>query len=241
VGRKANTENVIVLRQGEPDANKEKLLRAAQKLFALHGLAGTQIAQITREAGTGISMFYRYFKDKNDLLETLIVTFLDDLDARLAGALEGVERQAPLEQLFSIRKVFQQVIGMLVSHPELTVMLYRAGFAADEKIETLVRDRISKVALDVAAHITRAEEAGILVVKHKEVLGHAVAGLALQVANKLILEGTPELEDAVDVCTRFTIGGLLVYCPREVFEQLYPALQLMLQPAFFPPHPEAQS
>lgn len=219
------------------DANKEKLLLAGQKLFSIQGLAGTQIAQITAEAGTGISMFYRHFKDKRDLLHHLLEAFLDELDEKLGDALDGVEQQSPLEQLFTIRKVFQHVIGQLVENPELTVMLYRAGFAGDEVTEQIVRQRISKVALDIAAHITRAEDAGIVVVKQKEVLGHAATGLALQVANKLILEGKPDLEEAVDTCTRFTLGGLLVFCPPEIFNQIFPAIQFMLQPTPGAPSP----
>lgn len=229
MGRRANEARVLAPKR-EADANKEKLLRAAQKLFAAQGLAHTQIAQITREAGTGISMFYRYFQDKNDMLRDLISAFLDDLDHGLHAALAGVERQSPLEQLFTIRKVFQHVIGSLVARPDLTVMVYRAGFDADERTESLIRTRIAKVAMDIATHIARAEDAGIVVVKQKEVLGHAAAGLALQVANKLIQEGTPELDEAVDVCTRFTIGGLLVFCPPQVFNQIFPAIQFMLQP-----------
>lgn len=229
MGRRAS-ENRILTPKREFDANKAKLLQAAQKLFAAQGLAGTQIAQITREAGTGISMFYRYFQDKNDLLRDLITAFLDELDHGLHAALANVERQTPIEQLFTIRKVFQHVIGSLVARPDLTVMVYRAGFDADERTEALIRTRIAKVAMDIAAHIARAEDAGLVVVKQKEVLGHAAAGLALQVANKIISEGTPSLDDAVDACTRFTIGGLLVFCPPQVFNQIFPALQFMLQP-----------
>lgn len=229
MGRRANEARVLAPKR-EADANKEKLLKAAQKLFAVQGLAHTQIAQITREAGTGISMFYRYFQDKNDLLRGLITSFLDELDGGLHEALAGVEHQSPLEQLFTIRKVFQHVVGSLVARPDLTVMVYRAGFDADERTESLIRARVAKVAMDIASHIARAEDAGLVVVKQKEVLGHAAAGLALQVANKLIQEGTPDLDEAVDVCTRFTIGGLLVFCPPQVFNQIFPAIQYMLQP-----------
>jgi AcrR family transcriptional regulator len=232
MGRRADPQRIHQPRKGAPDANRQKLLRAGQKLFASQGLAGTQIAHITGEAGTGISMFYRYFKDKNELLQDILSSFLDELDAALAEALEGVEHQSPLEQLFTIRKVFQQVVGMLVSNPDFTLMLYRAGFTADDETEAMVRRRISKVAMDLAAHITRAEEAGIVVVKQKEVLGHAAAGIAIQVANKLIQEGTPSLDEAVDACTRFTIGGLLVFCPPETFQKLFPAVQFLLQPAY---------
>ncbi len=229
MGRRASENRVLPLKR-DPDANQEKLLQAAQKLFAAQGPGGTQIAQITREAGTGISMFYRYFTDKNDLLRVLITQFLDALDRGVDEALAGVERKTPIEQLFTIRKVFEHVIGMLVSRPDLTVLVYRAGFDADETIESLIRDRVARIAMDIASHIARAEEAGLVVVKQKEVLGHAAVGLALQVANKLIQEGTPTLTEAVDSCTRFTLGGLLVFCPPQVFNQIFPAIQFMLQP-----------
>ena len=229
MGRRPSGVSIAVLPKREPDANQEKLLRAAQKLFAMHGLAGTQIAHITAEAGTGISMFYRYFADKNDLLQCLLKVFFDEFDAKLADALEGVESQTPLEQLLTIRKVFQRVLGMLVARPDLTVVLLRTGFAADERIERLVRERIAKITTDLANHIALAEDAGLLAVKQKELLGHAVAGLVLQVAQVLILEGKPELDEAVDTCTRFTLGGLIAFSRPEAFTEIVPALRYMLQ------------
>jgi AcrR family transcriptional regulator len=230
MGRRAVPRAIEVSPKREPDANQEKLLRAAQKLFAVQGLDRTQISQITAEAGTGISMFYRYFTDKNDVLKVLLQGFLDELDAGMHAALQGVERQTPLEQLFTIRKVFEHVIGMLVGRAELTLMLFRTGFSADEGTQRLVRARIAKVAGDIASHIARAEEAGLIVVAQKEVLGHAAAGLALEVSFKLIVEGRPTLEEAVDTCARFVIGGLLAFAPQETFDRIFPAIRFVLQP-----------
>lgn len=224
-------DNVTVLPKRGADGNREKLLRAAQKLFATQGLANTQVAQITGEAGTGISMFYRHFKDKNDVLRCLVESFLDEIDTQLADALSGIERQSTLEQLFSVRKLYQHVIELLVSRPELTVNLYQAGFGGEDDIEALVRTRVNKLALDIASHLSRAEAAGIVNIKHKEVLGHAIVGLALQVSQKIILEGTPAIDEAVETCTRFTLGGVLLFAPPNTFDQLFPALRFMLQPA----------
>lgn len=52
---------------------------AARKLFAQRGFHGTNLADITTEAGKSPAVFYRYFADKEDLLASLAESFLDSL------------------------------------------------------------------------------------------------------------------------------------------------------------------
>ena len=60
--------------------NREKVLEAAARAFALHGLE-TQMDDIAGAAGVGVGTVYRHFPTKEDLLQALA----DDRFEGLAG------------------------------------------------------------------------------------------------------------------------------------------------------------
>jgi AcrR family transcriptional regulator len=60
-------------------ATRLALEEAARKLFAERGFHGTTLAGITSKAGKSPASFYRYFADKEDLLESLAESFLHDI------------------------------------------------------------------------------------------------------------------------------------------------------------------
>ncbi|MQA75060.1 MAG: TetR family transcriptional regulator [Solirubrobacterales bacterium] len=67
--------------------NRERVLLAARKLFAAHGL-DAQMDRIARDAGVGVGTVYRHFPNKEDLLEALIEDRFERLAARGREALE---------------------------------------------------------------------------------------------------------------------------------------------------------
>lgn len=58
--------------------NKEKVLKAALKLFITKGFDGTSTAKIVKEAGVSNGTLFHYFKTKEDLISKLYVTLKDD-------------------------------------------------------------------------------------------------------------------------------------------------------------------
>lgn len=44
-----------------PDARRDQLLDAAERLLVVRGVAGTAVADIATEAGVAKGSFYRYF------------------------------------------------------------------------------------------------------------------------------------------------------------------------------------
>ena len=54
-----------------PGQVRSDLLEAAAKLIARQGLGATNSNEIAREAGVGVGSFYRHFRDKGDLFESL--------------------------------------------------------------------------------------------------------------------------------------------------------------------------
>lgn len=50
-----------------PKEKQERIVDAAARLFAQHGLAGTDVAQIAAQAGVAKGSLYNYFDSKNEL------------------------------------------------------------------------------------------------------------------------------------------------------------------------------
>lgn len=79
-------------------ATREKLLSAAEMVFAARGYELTRIADIVAEAGISHGLFYRHFSDKDAVLNAV----LDRLNDRLrdtSGRVPSDSRVPTLEQL----------------------------------------------------------------------------------------------------------------------------------------------
>lgn len=49
------------------DERREQIKKAARKVFAIKGIAGTKISMIAAEAGISQGLTYRYFQSKEEL------------------------------------------------------------------------------------------------------------------------------------------------------------------------------
>lgn len=70
---------------------REKLLVAAQTVFAEKGLASTTIDDITERADVGRGSFYYHFKDKNRLIGQLTESILSNLVTQIEEECKGKE------------------------------------------------------------------------------------------------------------------------------------------------------
>ena len=62
---------------------KQSIIQAAFKLFALRGYHRTSISEIAQEAGISKGLMYTYFKNKEDLLKTVVVHNYQEASDRL--------------------------------------------------------------------------------------------------------------------------------------------------------------
>ena len=68
---------------------RRTILRAAIDVFARKGYHGCRIADVAREAGVAYGLVYHYFKNKDELLETVFETGWSGFVARLRSVAEG--------------------------------------------------------------------------------------------------------------------------------------------------------
>jgi AcrR family transcriptional regulator len=71
---------------------RERILDAAEELFARGGFAAVSVRQIMKQAEADVSLAYYHFKSKRDLFEAVMLRRAEHLNALRIKALEAVEK-----------------------------------------------------------------------------------------------------------------------------------------------------
>jgi len=90
-------------------ASRRRILKAALRLFASHGYAGTSIRMIAASAGISVGLLYNYFPSKADVLTALFEQSMVDVRASFARADEASTPRERIERL--VRGAFEIVAG----------------------------------------------------------------------------------------------------------------------------------
>lgn len=99
-------------------STKDRILGAAEALFAQHGFAGASLRQVTANAKVNLAAVNYHFGSKDNLIEEVFRRRLDDLNERRIEALRLVKAN-PAAQLEDVLAAF--------IHPALDVSLDSGG------------------------------------------------------------------------------------------------------------------
>ncbi|HEU4364195.1 MAG TPA: TetR/AcrR family transcriptional regulator [Candidatus Krumholzibacteria bacterium] len=77
------------------DLTKERILDAAEHLFAEQGVAATSLRAIMKEAGANMAAIHYHFGSRTGLLEALLARRAEPLNRRRLEMLDEVERRYP--------------------------------------------------------------------------------------------------------------------------------------------------
>ncbi|HUD97571.1 MAG TPA: TetR/AcrR family transcriptional regulator [Woeseiaceae bacterium] len=72
---------------------RERILDAAEELFARDGFAAVTVRQIMRKADADVSLAYYHFKSKRDLFDSVMLRRVNEVNAIRLEALEKVEQR----------------------------------------------------------------------------------------------------------------------------------------------------
>ena len=75
-------------------STKQRILNAAEKLFADHGFAAASLRRVTADAGVNLAAVNYHFGSKESLIEEVFRRRLDELNANRIKSLEQIEGQA---------------------------------------------------------------------------------------------------------------------------------------------------
>ena len=88
---------------------RDRILRAATRVFARRGFFSAQVADVAREAGVAAGTVYLYFRSKDDLLVSIFDRTMREAIAEGRTALDGVTD--PIERLRRIARLHLERMG----------------------------------------------------------------------------------------------------------------------------------
>ncbi len=104
---------------------RERILSAAERIFARHGFFAAKVSDVAKEAGVADGTIYLYFKSKDDLLISLFERRMLELTEALQAAIAG---KSPREQLRSfIRTYLQKCSDEAAATEVLTIELRQSS------------------------------------------------------------------------------------------------------------------
>ena len=87
---------------------RERILAAAERIFARHGFFAAKVSDVAKEAGVADGTIYLYFKNKDDLLISLFERRMQQVNEALRAAVDKVK--TPREQLRAFVKEYLQLV-----------------------------------------------------------------------------------------------------------------------------------
>jgi TetR/AcrR family fatty acid metabolism transcriptional regulator len=87
---------------------RERILAAAERIFARHGFFAARVSEIAKEAGVADGTIYLYFKSKDDLLISWFEHRMKRVNDRLR---EVIAERPPAEQLRAFIHTYLQLVA----------------------------------------------------------------------------------------------------------------------------------
>jgi TetR/AcrR family fatty acid metabolism transcriptional regulator len=87
---------------------RERILGAAERIFARHGFFAARVSEIAKEAGVADGTIYLYFKSKDELLISWFENRMKQVNEELRAAIAD---RAPAEQLRAFIRAYLQLVS----------------------------------------------------------------------------------------------------------------------------------
>ena len=124
---------VLRPRRADAQKNRERILRAAEEVFAAEGIA-VPIDVVAERAGVGVGTLYRNFPTKEALFEAIVMSTLQGL---LDRALQAADDSDPAGSFYSFLEDFTSVA---VNKRDLRDALDSAGFDPKDRFGPIIAD-----------------------------------------------------------------------------------------------------
>lgn len=144
-------------RTARSDVRTRQLLDAATRLMVRSGSHEVSMQSIADEAGVSVGLIYRYFGNKLELVQAVIVDVLDDVAARLPDAVGTVG-----DPVRRIAAAFGAYCRIIDERRDAAVLTYRESRTLDRQGQELIKAREIHTARPLLDSISDAVDAGLL-------------------------------------------------------------------------------
>ena len=135
-------------------AREREILRATRRLFDETGVRDAQIEDIARAVGVNRAIIYRNFSGKEELFALTLVSYLDDLELRLATA-----AGRPGDPATRLTSVVEEFVDFGVEHPAFVdcaqTLMRRPG---PELLEEISEGSLFRLGRGISACLARLSE-----------------------------------------------------------------------------------
>jgi AcrR family transcriptional regulator len=171
-GRKPPSEELIERRRTE-------IIEAAYQVFASRGYTAAGIADIAERLGMGHGTFYRYFKNKRDILDAVVDYGVERMVAELE--LETATPPATLAEFQDqLRHIGEQLFALLDAEPALGQIVLLEATSIDEEMTARVLGLMDTFSALGATFLQSGIDAGFLRSDlDRGSLGRALNGLVI--------------------------------------------------------------
>jgi len=104
---------------------RERILAAAERIFARHGFFAARVSEIAKEAGVADGTIYLYFKSKDDLLISLFENRMKQVNHQLRTTIAGLPPSAQLRAF--VRAYLRMVSDEPAAAEVLTIELRQSS------------------------------------------------------------------------------------------------------------------
>jgi AcrR family transcriptional regulator len=140
----------------QPSAEaRERLLEAAEKLFAEKGYAATRVQEITDAAGVNKALLYYYFEDKRSVYVALVEEAIAAFDATLQEALA-----MPGSYTERLRHFIRQHVLLMSQRSNLLRMIQRSQATGEVEGVCWLKDKFHDSLSRLVAFFTEAAASG---------------------------------------------------------------------------------
>jgi len=172
-----------VLSPEDVEAFRDRLCKAAEKLFAERGIAAVTMRELAQALGVSPMTPYRYFKDKDAILAAVRAAAFARFAARLETAMA-----APADPLGRSRNAGQAYIDFALAEPQAYRLMFDLSQPTEDDYPEL-QAAIARARRTMTVHVEAMIQAG-LVEGDAELIGHLFWSnlhgmLMLQLAGKL--------------------------------------------------------
>ena len=141
---------------------RREIIDAAFDCFAEQGYHATGIADIATRLGIGHGTFYRYFKNKRDIVEHVI----DDLISRIVGALTNENAPDAVDTLDEYRvqsaRIGERLAQIFTEDPRIPRMLLVDAPGIDKDMADRILGFFEEATALTAAYLSHGVERGYL-------------------------------------------------------------------------------
>jgi TetR/AcrR family fatty acid metabolism transcriptional regulator len=188
----------------DKEATKDKILKAAEHVFAEKGYHATLVDEIAESSETSKGAIYFHFPSKEEIFFALMARFANAVIKEIEEAI-AKEKGA----LAKIESALNRVLSTLVKHKRLAKLLLIHGHGLGSAFEEQRLQIYERFAQVVEKHLEEAVAEGSIPPLDIEITAHAWLGAISELVIRWLYTGKPEpLERTQPVLTRLFLRGI---------------------------------